>query len=213
MVHRPYPRWWRGAHCPFYDADYLERVAVCRARSQSALARHEATRSSQHRGCTSLGFEDVVSPLSDEDEDDRDTAVGDDDVSAASPSVTLDDDAPFADVVRRASSLVWGIPDPRPHQVAATEKIIFDRRCGGKLLLVVRTGAGKLKAERARPTRGCATIIINPPTARARGLSAPNIGLFAPAGRSVGIDCSWRPPQTPHGASPESETRAANEGT
>ena len=109
MVHRPYPRWWRGAHCPFYDADFLERVAVCRARSQSALARHEATRSSQHRGCTSLGFEDVVPPLSDEDEDDRDTAVGDDDVSAASPSVALDDDAPFADVVRRASSLVWVI--------------------------------------------------------------------------------------------------------
>jgi hypothetical protein len=79
MVHRPHPRWWRGAHCAFYEADILERVAVCRARSQSALARHKATRSSQHRGCTSLGFEDVVSPLSNEDEDDRDTAVGDDD--------------------------------------------------------------------------------------------------------------------------------------
>ena len=58
-------------------------------------------------------------------------------------SSALDDNAPFADVVRRASSLVWGMPDPIPHQVAATQKIIFDRRCGGKLLLVVRTGAGK----------------------------------------------------------------------
>ena len=40
------------------------------------------------------------------------------------------------------------MPDPRPHQVAATQKIIFDRRCGGKLLLVVRTGASKTHVAR-----------------------------------------------------------------
>ena len=141
MIHRPYPRWWRGDDCPFHDADYRQRVALCRARSQVAFARHEATRSHEAGVCTTPGFEDVVPPLS--DEDDRDTDVADDECVSSSPHVPLDDDAPFADVVCRASSQVWGMPDPRPHQVDATEKIMFDHRCGGKLLLVVRTGAGK----------------------------------------------------------------------
>ena len=87
MAHRPRPRWWRGAHCAFYDADFLERVAVCRARSQAALTRHEATRSSQAGGCISPGFQDVVPPLSD------------DDVSSASPTTTLP--SPTSFFVRR----------------------------------------------------------------------------------------------------------------
>ena len=81
MVHRPHPRWSRGFHCPFHDADFLERGAVCRARSQSALACHKATRSSQQWGCISLAFEDVAPPLSNEDEDNRNMDVGDNSVS------------------------------------------------------------------------------------------------------------------------------------
>ena len=113
MVHHPHPHWWRSTHCAFCDADFLERVAVCRARSQAALARHKATRSSQAGGCTSPGFEDVIPPLSDKDKDDRDTAVGNDDVSSVSPSVALDNNAPFAECRARRRGRV-AAPGTRP---------------------------------------------------------------------------------------------------
>ena len=153
MVHRPHPPWWRGDRMPFNDVDFRQRVALCNARSQVAYARHEATRTRQSGG--SIAFKDVVPPLS--DEDDRASAVADDACSSA-----LDDDAPFADYVRRASSRVWGMPDPRPHQVAATHKIIFDRRCHGKVLLVVRTGAGKTHVARLIATMvgGIALVLV-----------------------------------------------------
>ena len=68
-------------------------------RSQAALARHKATRFSQDGRCTSPGFEYVVPPLSNEDDDDRDTVVGDDKVSSVLSSVALNNDASFADVL------------------------------------------------------------------------------------------------------------------
>ena len=67
------------------------------------------------------------------------------------------------------------------------------------------------KAQRVQPTRRRATVIINPPTARARGLLAPKTELLAPAGHSVGIDCPGRPRRTPHGSSPASAWGAADE--
>ena len=112
MVHRSNPLWWRGDHMPFNDVDFRQRVSLCNARSQVAYVCHEANRTPQSGGC---GFKDVVSPLS--DEDDHATAVGDEACSSA-----LNNNAPFADVVRRASSLVWGMPDPRHHQVLAPKK-------------------------------------------------------------------------------------------
>ena len=59
------------------------------AAAHAAVARHEATRSSQAGTTTSPGFEDVV-PLQG---DDCDTSVGDNDCSSASPPIPLDDDA------------------------------------------------------------------------------------------------------------------------
>ena len=137
---------------PFNDVDFRQRVSLCNARSQVSYVCHEANRTPQSGGC---GFKDVVSPLS--DEDDHATAVGDKACSSA-----LDNDAPFAHIVCCALSLVWGTPILRPHQVAAYQKIIFDRRCGGKLLLVVRTGAGKTHVAGLTATMvgGIAVILV-----------------------------------------------------
>ena len=43
-----------------------------------------------------------------------------------------------------ASRRVWGMPLLRPHQSTAIKKMLFDKECGGKLLIVARTeGEGR----------------------------------------------------------------------
>ena len=62
-----------------------------------------------------------------------------------------------------------------------------------------------METEHVWPTREPSTIIANLSMVHTRGLLASKTGLFAPTDRSVGVDFSGKPRQTPPKASSHSE--------
>ena len=54
------------------------------------------------------------------------------------------DDAPFPLHLASAARCIYGVPRLRPRQVKAVSRLVLDESSQGRLLLVDRTGAGKL---------------------------------------------------------------------
>ena len=104
-------------------ADYH---AAANARATSNEAAAVANIASTHR------FEEAA--IANDDDD----SAADDASSVGSVSST----ASFSAVLTNLSARMWGTPCLRPTQAAAIAEIMHGR-CGGKLLLVHRTGGGK----------------------------------------------------------------------
>ena len=77
--------------------------------------------------------------------------------------MSVADDAPFEYVMDNGSSRVWSASTCRPTQHDAVETIIYDENCGGKLLVVDRTGSGKSRILRIIGTfTGGIVVVIVP---------------------------------------------------
>ena len=81
-------------------------------------------------------------------EDDRDAVSNSDatdgcnDVPPLLPQVDVD--APLDSQLAYAASCVWRKHKLRPNQLSAVNKLVYDKESGGKILLVDRTGGGRV---------------------------------------------------------------------
>lgn len=152
MVHCPHLLWWRGNHCPFRNVVFAECIATCRVRSLLALSRAEASRSLVTVDAASPTIEEVnwLTITQDVLDDGPDAANG------APKANNLDG------YLAHALQRMWGMSKLRPNQATVINKIIFDEKCRGKLLLIERTGARKNHAMRMVATMagGVALVVV-----------------------------------------------------
>ena len=105
-------------------------IAYARQYAVAAVARRAKEKEASHRSV--LRFEEV---------EDTAATAGDDVVAVADADVPPD--APFANHLTSCAKKVFLTPSLRRDQPAAVDRIIFDTRTNGKLMLCVRTGGGR----------------------------------------------------------------------
>ena len=143
MVFLPVP--WYSIYPASVDPDWLAGVvlrhaafvaaAAAAARSIQALVRRREVAQFESACLASVGDDAALNKgnVCDDDDDECDN-VGD-------ASLPPPDD--FATHLSACARDVFGVPTLRPRQVEAASKLIFDRSCRGRLLVVDRTGGGK----------------------------------------------------------------------
>ena len=71
------------------------------------------------------------------------TLTTNDDVTPAEHNDAVPADGSFVDHLNYGSCRVWNTPTCRPKQEEAVVTIFFSEECGGRLLVIGRTGSGK----------------------------------------------------------------------
>ena len=131
--------WFLGCAAPYINISFRTQIKVRFTRSVLADVDRARAKKRAAEERKVLRFIESIGGGRDGDNG----GVNNDDDEDVSSLSSIDSDASSSAFYNLASKSIWRTPDLRPKQKECLDKILFDEKCDGKVIVVARTGGGK----------------------------------------------------------------------